>query len=157
MAHDNRPVLIAYDGSEHSRAAVEKAAGLLPGADAVVVSTWESVRPAGGIALIAMPADVAEQAIAKLDQADEQAALDRAEEGARLARESGLEARARAVRCERTTWRTIIDAADEHDARLVVVGSRGRSGIATALLGSVSHGVVQHSTRPVLIVTADSD
>jgi nucleotide-binding universal stress UspA family protein len=33
-----------------------------------------------------------------------------------------------------------------------VLGSRGRTALATALLGSVSHGVLRHAKRPVLVV-----
>jgi nucleotide-binding universal stress UspA family protein len=51
-----------------------------------------------------------------------------------------------------TVWRAILDAADENDAAVVVVGARGRSGIGSALLGSVSYGVVHNSTLPVLVV-----
>ena len=34
----------------------------------------------------------------------------------------------------------------------VVIGSRGRHTITTALLGSISLGVLRHARRPVLIV-----
>ncbi|HEX2312065.1 MAG TPA: universal stress protein [Vicinamibacterales bacterium] len=38
---------------------------------------------------------------------------------------------------------------------LVVVGTRGRSGVRSAVLGSVSHHVTQNVTTPVLIVPGD--
>ena len=46
----------------------------------------------------------------------------------------------------------IVTYADSHDVDLTVVGSRGRGSIATALLGSVSRGVLAESKRPVLVV-----
>ncbi len=46
----------------------------------------------------------------------------------------------------------ILDSAENLSADLVVVGVRGRNRLSEAVLGSVSHRVLMHGTRPVLIV-----
>ena len=45
----------------------------------------------------------------------------------------------------------IVEVAEEIDAGLIVVGSRGQGGIRRALMGSVSDSVVKHAHCPVLI------
>jgi nucleotide-binding universal stress UspA family protein len=46
----------------------------------------------------------------------------------------------------------ILDSAETVSADLVVVGARGRSHVVETVLGSVSHRVLSHASRPTLIV-----
>jgi nucleotide-binding universal stress UspA family protein len=45
----------------------------------------------------------------------------------------------------------IVAFADVIDADLIVVGSRGHGTVASAVLGSVSRGVLREARRPVLV------
>jgi nucleotide-binding universal stress UspA family protein len=45
----------------------------------------------------------------------------------------------------------IVDYAQANNIDLIVVGTRGRSGLKRVLLGSVASGVVTYSSRPVLV------
>lgn len=50
--------------------------------------------------------------------------------------------------------RTLLEVADDVDADLVVVGTRGRGGPAELLLGSVARTVADRARRPTLVVPA---
>jgi len=46
----------------------------------------------------------------------------------------------------------ILESADKIQARMIVMGSQGRTGLAHAMLGSKAEQVVRLSSMPVLIV-----
>ncbi len=46
----------------------------------------------------------------------------------------------------------LLEEADRIDAGLIVVGSHGHGKLHQMLLGSVSHHIVEHSARPVVVV-----
>jgi Universal stress protein UspA and related nucleotide-binding proteins len=48
-------------------------------------------------------------------------------------------------------WREIVRAAEELGATLIVIGSRGRRGLADVLLGSTVENVTRHAPCPVLV------
>jgi nucleotide-binding universal stress UspA family protein len=138
------PVVFGYDGSDLARAAIAEAGRQLPaGRAALVVTVWRTFNvefvPEPGTHFDAARAD-------EVRQAAEQTAAG----GAALAEAAGF--RAQGIAVEGTpTWKAITDTADDHDASLIVLGSRGRAGLGGRLVGSVAAAVAAHSRRPVLI------
>ena len=51
----------------------------------------------------------------------------------------------------------ILETAERQGAQLIVMGSRGRTGLPHLLLGSKAERVVQHSPIPVTIVKAETE
>jgi nucleotide-binding universal stress UspA family protein len=48
--------------------------------------------------------------------------------------------------------REILADAKEHDAGVIIMGSRGRGNLAGALLGSTAHKVIHLTDRPVMVI-----
>jgi nucleotide-binding universal stress UspA family protein len=81
------------------------------------------------------------------------AASDVATDGVRLAKAAGLDAIALTTNgMVDGIWRTIVVSADECGADLIVVGSRGLTGLRAIIAGSVSKRLVEHARLPVLVV-----
>lgn len=51
-----------------------------------------------------------------------------------------------------STWRGLVELAEQHDVDQVILGSHGRSGVPRMLLGSVAEQVVRHAPCSVLVV-----
>jgi nucleotide-binding universal stress UspA family protein len=134
-----KPILLCYDGSDDAFRAIEFAGALFPGRTAIVLSVWEKYGVLSGI----LPTD---------DKLMQEATAGMAADGAERAEGAGFTATAVAVEAEHGVASAIIETADEHDAALVVMGTRGNTGIRSLLLGSVSHSVAHHAHRPLLIV-----
>src|SRR5262245_43176462 len=143
---DDPPILICYDGSAGSDRAIDAAAALLGPRRAVVLSIGSTLTAAESVA--ALSSVVPGTAFEDLNTAG---ALEKARAGAGRAREAGFEAEPRAE-LEEPFWEGIVEVADEIDAAVIVIGSRGLTGIRAQFEGSVSHEVAEHAGRPVLIV-----
>lgn len=146
-------LLIAYDGSADSQAAIDHVARVNPGVRVTVLSVWlpyvqVMTRTGMGLGWMAYPGG----GDADIDKAAEDAAHAQADEGAARARAAGLEAEAMTRPQSGTIHETILGAADALDADAIVLGSRGLTGVRSMLLGSVSNAVVNHADRPILIV-----
>ncbi len=148
-----RRILVAIDGSEPAWKALDVAGDLarLANARIHVLHVVRPEPPPEGLAAFAEAERIPlEEEIARWRS--ERLAGD---ELVREARERLVAAGVRAVETlvEEGTPATAIPAVAERlGVDLVVVGSRGRTGLAAALLGSVSQRVAQHAGCSVLIV-----
>jgi nucleotide-binding universal stress UspA family protein len=150
MTDDSRaPILIAYDGSACADAAIDKVAAEFAPRKVVILVVSEELQRVPFIGTAGIP--VEPETLELLTDAAQKGALEVAEKGAVRARGLGLDPTT-AVAEGGPVWSAIVEAAEEHDAALVALGSRGLSGVKHVLLGSVSGAVAQHSHRSVLIV-----
>ncbi|MBB5158515.1 universal stress protein [Saccharopolyspora phatthalungensis] len=141
MSNENRyTVVVGVDGSPASKAALGWAAwhaGLVGGSITAIMAwhlpmiyNWEVPGPEG------LEHEMAKKLSALIDEV----AADKTSVQVRKEIAEGHPARA------------LLDAADETQADLIVVGNRGHGGFTEALLGSVSQYVVHHARCPVVVV-----
>jgi nucleotide-binding universal stress UspA family protein len=147
------PAVVAYDGSDGARAAIAAAARLLGGRPATLVHVWNSPmrNTLSGRALARAPMPELRQFSAEYEQYFADAAAAVAEDGVALAREAGLDASGQTVESGSGAWRALAEVAAELGVAVIVAGSRGRGGLASTILGSVSSGLVHNAETPVLI------
>ena len=141
------PLLLCYDGSRDARSAIQRAGRLFDDQQALVVMVWQ---PSAGFA--GLSDGIVD--FVEFDRAAAEHAANVAEEGVRIARLCGLRAKSLGVVADGPVWKTLVEIADHHDAAIIVVGSRGLSGVRAMLLGSVSAAVVQHASRPTMVIRA---
>jgi nucleotide-binding universal stress UspA family protein len=82
---------------------------------------------------------------------NKEAALERANEGVKIAREAGFNAEARAEQAS-PTWEGVVEVADDIGAAAIAIAGSGLSGLSERVKGKVPRTVVEHAGRPVLLV-----
>src|SRR3954464_1785279 len=118
MTADARPVVVAYDGSAESQAAVRAAATLFPTRTLVVITVWE---PGLALAMAAQPDQLSgigyypppsAESVTTMDAAQRDRAPDLAAAGAAIARELGATVETHAVPDELNIAETVASAAE---------------------------------------------
>ena len=133
-------IVVGFDGSEHSRKALERAADLANGATLAVVCAADVARlmrdPAGGVSPV--------------DPADAEARTAALAEARTYVESRGLQG----VYIEGTGHPAdvIVQEAEDSGADLIVVGTRGLNAAKRLVMGSVSTTVVHHAPCDVLVV-----
>jgi nucleotide-binding universal stress UspA family protein len=137
-----RLIVVGVDGSPAADEAVREAVELADatGAAIVFVATYAVVNVYGEPFYHAAPTESDELPAAQ------KAAVD----AVAVAEAAGVAAEIEVV--EGNAASEILHVAEQREADLIVVGSRGLGGLSSAFLGSVSRWLLSHAHIPVLVV-----
>jgi nucleotide-binding universal stress UspA family protein len=143
-----RHILIATDGSDLAQKATTNGISLAKsvGASVTAVRVFAPFQ-AYGLLSSAVMNDLAEAYMQYVEDLKTDDILD---DVTKLASERGVRCRVMPVE-QQHPHEGIIKVAAEQNCDLIVMASHGRSGIAAALLGSVTAKVLAHATIPVLV------
>ena len=145
-------ILMATDGSKDARLAADVALDLAAEFDSELHVTYVEPMPARHIGLARLASDLPPEVIASVE---EEAETKLAEQVGEMGERDGEVTRAHARVGSPAT--EIVALAEELEAGLVVVGSRGLGGLRRALMGSVSDSVVRHTHCPVMVVRKEKE
>lgn len=144
-------ILLATDGSREAELAASTAADLANATDSelhLLSVAAGDPDPVYQIHEAGLRYETYEQALEAV-KGEAQKVLD---EQGRKVREAGGSVKEAHLRIGERRDRAIIHLAEELDAGLIVMGSRGLGGVRRALMGSVSDSVVRHAHCPVMVV-----
>ena len=133
-------LLLAVDGSPHAERAAELVRQLAKdgGNKVVVLHVIEVMPMRGGVTV-------------ELDQ--DRDSVEAAGRHGKQLELAGLPTKIELIRTlSGHVARLIVATARDHEAGMIILGSRGRSDLTALLLGSVAHKVVHLADRPVLVV-----
>ena len=151
-------ILMSYDGSADAQAAIDRLAHVMPGATVTVLTVWEPfmqtmARTGMGMGMgMGVTGGYSGADAESVDEGIRQRALETATDGTERATAAGLVAKPWIESRDGDVATAIIGVADDIDADVIAMGTRGRGGTKAFLLGSVSRAVVEHADRAVLVV-----
>jgi nucleotide-binding universal stress UspA family protein len=144
-------IVVGVDGSEHADAALEWAVRMAKGMGSEVIAVFAISPPIyfdTGFGPPIIPPQFDKSWRAEMRQEFERSWCKRLREA---------KVRYRTVMENGRPASVLTEVADRNDAAVILVGRRGMGGVAELLLGSVSHELVLHSKRPVLVVSTALD
>jgi nucleotide-binding universal stress UspA family protein len=131
-------IVVGFDGSEHSRKALARAAEIANGATIAVVCAAHVARLLRGAGM------------APVDPADAEARTQALADAREYLEGRGIEGVY--VEGHGNPADVIVQEAQESGADLIVIGTRGHNAVQRVALGSVSTNVLHHAPCDVLLV-----
>lgn len=141
-------ILVPYDGSNGAAEAVRHAVGLQKplGSELIILTVFRHHSLLEASFSMQRPDDQG-----NVDDMMREHAREVAAAGKALAQKAGADEVRSFIKSGQPA-RTIIGFAKEHDADLIVIGSRGLGSVESFMVGSVSHKVTGLADCPVLVV-----
>jgi len=140
-------IVLATDGSDHSKAMVKKFASrtFAPNSKVRIISVYERSY----YLLNTAPMGVLNEYYDTADRYSQKLAEDAVENAATILRKKNPKLSVSVAVIEGTAKSVILQEAEKFGADLIVVGSHGRGAVAGFLLGSVSQSVALHAIDEV--------
>ncbi len=138
-------VLVAYDGSTLSKKALQTAVELMkqsPQAELDIATVYDVPKGLEGYGLY-------NEGLLKEFRAGTEKMMAKVEKDLK---EKNLQNKIQTYILEGNSSKVLVDFANERDTDLILIGSRGLSGLQEVFLGSVSHYVVQRANCPVFVI-----
>ena len=154
-----RRILVPLDGSEMARSAVATAAGMgrLFDSELTLIGVLrQSTRPQAPDPVSPSVSGTEGEEVARSRADPESNAGSYLGEVTEELRQAGVHANSVVVFNADPATGVVLTARDRH-SDLIVMASRGRSGLARGLLGSVTDRVIHSSPVPVMVAPVDSD
>ena len=139
-------VLVGIDGSNHSLRAAEYAMEISIKYMAKLIAVTVAYLPA--------KSRVSQQEAIEIEAglSEMEKAKTWFESFTQRAKQNKIELRTELVNSQRPVDYVILEYAEKEGIDLIVIGTRGRTGLSKIVLGSVASGIVSYSHSPVLVV-----
>jgi nucleotide-binding universal stress UspA family protein len=141
-------ILVGIDGSESSIDAADYAIEMAKKDGAQVIALTVNRIPLSSYGL-ATPQDEVKQSKENEEMQEFKEWLDKINQNAK---QNSVQLKTEIINSQMSVEAAIVEYAESEGVDLIVIGTRGNSGIKNMLLGSIASGVVKYATCPVMVV-----
>jgi nucleotide-binding universal stress UspA family protein len=141
-------ILVGIDGSESSIDAADYAIEMAKKDGAQVIALTVNRIPLSSYGL-ATPQEEVKQSKDNEEMQEFKEWLDKISQNAK---QNSVQLQKEIINSQMSVEAAIVEYAESEGVDLIVVGTRGNSGIKNMLLGSIASGVVKYATCPVMVV-----
>jgi nucleotide-binding universal stress UspA family protein len=141
-------ILVGIDGSESSIDAADYAIEMAKKDGAQIIALTVNRIPLSSYGL-ATPQEEVKQSKDNEEMQEFKEWLDKISQNAK---QNSVQLKKEIINSQMSVEAAIVEYAESEGVDLIVVGTRGNSGIKNMLIGSIASGVVKYATCPVMVV-----